>query len=378
MAVVPSVAEGRLALFRADFERGFWSVARREWPCREMARFFRAVPADVSRNSFHRWPDRAGQLRIGAQGKEIGGCAGRPSIVRPGRRSPWSSEPPTIRCRSPRRGWPVKSTGSCGQAPVWEALPGEAVDPLDLGRLRHRDRAAGKNQEGGLRSLRRCRGAPVHAACSWLKRGCGHPRVQPDVAAQFESIGDMVEGSAAIRAARDSVRTSSIPPRVRAREGSSNSRSSPRPQRAAAGIGVPIPCPADAGRGLDRQHRKASIAQALDQMETGEARADDHGVIELRLPDHLAHVSTKRLSRRPAGAAPRVAPRGPRRRCAARRRGFSRWRSSNLTSLPIIHGSGFSTPRLERLPAMDHHRPAAARRYGASCGSPDPRGRRRT
>src|SRR5262249_22747713 len=121
-----------------------------------------------------------------------------------------------------------------------------------------------------------------------------HSRAEPDVTAQVEAIGDVLEIREDLRLGRVALGPGPLLLQlVRPRVGVGHALD------VAARPGVPFPDPgsADAGGLVDDEDGQAERAQAMEQVEAGDACADDDGVVTaglghgLRAPRSAAAAS---------------------------------------------------------------------------------------
>ena len=109
----------------------------------------------------------------------------------------------------------------------------------------------------------------------FVERRRGHARVEHDMPAQIEAIGNMVGIGEDFRLRRVLLRP--VPLLVQfLREGERILHALDVATR--AGITVPVPGAADATAGLEHPCRKAKPAQAMQHVHSGKARTDDNGV----------------------------------------------------------------------------------------------------
>ena len=161
----------------------------------------------------------------------------------------------------------------------------EALDALDLGHGRRRQRADGGDQEAaGMPAAVLQRDVPAPRLLTPV-RGT-HAAPELDVAAQVELVGDMVEVFQRLRLRREML---GPVPLVQQLLGEGVAVGIALRIEARAGIAVPVPGAADAGAGLEHAHLHAELAQQMKLVEAGDAGPDDDGVV-IQLVCHCHHT----------------------------------------------------------------------------------------
>src|SRR5581483_2140858 len=197
--------------------------------------------------------------------------------------------------------------------PFVRPLPGvvpaalEAIEAGEGGDVRGGEAAYGGDEELGGEPLALV-GDDVPAVGLGIVARRRDACAEADVALQVEPVGDEIEVAADLGVPRIALRP--FPFRVQGlREGVAVGvalRVAARPW-----IAVPVPGAADAARRLQHQGREAQpVAQGVELVEAGEARADDQRIVRLRrrgrlcgaLPGatFLGHATSPRVSRGPA------------------------------------------------------------------------------
>ena len=169
---------------------------------------------------------------------------------------------------------PAKSTPSCGQRPVWCSSPAKRSRPGMSGmRGTERQPVAMIRNAAERRSPSSVVDRP--AVARLVEDRLGDARAEPDVAAQIEALGHVLEVAQDLGLAGVALRPRPLllelaRPRVRVRHALDVA--------ARAGVAVPEPGSADAGRLIDHEHRKSCLAQPVQEVQPGDAGTHDDRV----------------------------------------------------------------------------------------------------
>ena len=163
--------------------------------------------------------------------------------------------------------------------------PVRGVDQLALERLlsgenvrqRRREHAAAGDQELGVDRLALV-GGDVQRPVASLKWALLIRRVELDVLAQVEPVGDTVQPALDLRLARELLAPAPALVQVLGEQVLVDVAFG---IEARAGIAVPVPGSADVGGGVERLHRQALLAQQMQLVKPCDAGAD-HGGVELQ------------------------------------------------------------------------------------------------
>ena len=161
----------------------------------------RACPAALAIRRALTSPATSGVERaVAAPGRCSSACAGTPSAA-PACAAmigiDWMPDEPVP--MTPTR-LPVKSTPSCGQRPVWYDAPAKRVEPGNSGDSRA-DRQPVAMTQNCADDCSPPIGARPSSGVGLVELAPRDARVELDVAAQVEAVGDVVRGSAGSRAA---------------------------------------------------------------------------------------------------------------------------------------------------------------------------------